>query len=90
MTHGRAAAGGMQMANKGGVMVKVGKLKGFVPASQLDPSRFDTSAGENLMDQLVSLVGQSVSIKVPPPPRPADEAAFPPPAHRRCFLQQAR
>lgn len=54
----------VEMANKGGVMVKVGKLKGFVPASQLDPSRFDTSAGENLMDQLVSLVGQSVSIKV--------------------------
>jgi hypothetical protein len=50
------------MANKGGVMVKLGKLKGFVPASQLDPSRFN--AAESLMDQLVTLVGQSVSTKV--------------------------
>lgn len=51
-----------QMANKGGVMVKLGKLKGFVPASQLDPSRFN--AAENLMDQLVNLVGQSLLTKV--------------------------
>jgi len=62
MDEGATVTVKVEMANKGGVMVKLGKLKGFVPASQLDPSRFN--AAESLMDQLVTLVGQSVSTKV--------------------------
>jgi small subunit ribosomal protein S1 len=53
--------------NKGGVIVRIGKLRGFVPGSQLDGSRLDrrsstaTSSGD---DRWASLVGETVQLKV--------------------------
>jgi small subunit ribosomal protein S1 len=53
--------------NKGGVIVRIGKLRGFVPGSQLDGSRLDrrsstaTSSGD---DRWAPLVGETVQLKV--------------------------
>lgn len=49
--------------NKGGVLVKVGMVRGFVPASQLDSNRRYDSAQSN-EDRLRSLVGEEVTARV--------------------------
>ncbi len=49
--------------NKGGVLVKVGMVRGFVPASQLDSSRrYDNTQSNE--DRLRSLVGEEVTARV--------------------------
>jgi small subunit ribosomal protein S1 len=49
--------------NKGGVLVKVGMVRGFVPASQLDSSRrYDNTQSNE--DRLRNLVGQEVTARV--------------------------
>jgi small subunit ribosomal protein S1 len=49
--------------NKGGVLVKVGMVRGFVPASQLDSSRrYDNSLSNE--DRLRALVGDEVTARV--------------------------
>jgi len=49
--------------NKGGVIVHIGSVRGFVPASQLDPARyrFNRDAGETPWSELV---GQTLQLKV--------------------------
>jgi small subunit ribosomal protein S1 len=51
--------------NKGGVIVHVGRLRGFVPGSQLDASRIgrqsDSTAGD---DRWAALVGETLRLKV--------------------------
>jgi small subunit ribosomal protein S1 len=52
-------------ANKGGVIVHVGKLRGFVPGSQLDAMRSSprpTSSDEN--DRWTALIGETLHLKV--------------------------
>ena len=49
--------------NKGGVLVKVGMVRGFVPASQLDSSRRHDNAQSN-EDRLRNLIGEEVTARV--------------------------
>jgi len=49
--------------NKGGVLVKVGMVRGFVPASQLDTGRRFENAQSN-EDRLRSLVGDEIMARV--------------------------
>jgi small subunit ribosomal protein S1 len=49
--------------NKGGVLVKVGMVRGFVPASQLDSGRRYNNAQSN-EDRLRSLVGSEIMARV--------------------------
>jgi small subunit ribosomal protein S1 len=49
--------------NKGGVLVKVGMVRGFVPASQLDSNRRYDNVQSN-EDRLRSLVGEEVTARV--------------------------
>eukprot|EP00238_Polyblepharides_amylifera_P013563 CAMPEP_0196588582 /NCGR_PEP_ID=MMETSP1081-20130531/61003_1 /TAXON_ID=36882 /ORGANISM="Pyramimonas amylifera, Strain CCMP720" /LENGTH=396 /DNA_ID=CAMNT_0041911113 /DNA_START=109 /DNA_END=1299 /DNA_ORIENTATION=- len=53
------------MANRGGVLVRMGKLKGFIPKSQIDPARLQ-EAGATLqsVEMLANLVGQKFPVKV--------------------------
>jgi small subunit ribosomal protein S1 len=50
--------------NKGGVLVSVGQLRGFVPNSQLRRDRLPDGDGENRQRSYQSLVGQPVLAKV--------------------------
>ncbi|MBI2633436.1 MAG: S1 RNA-binding domain-containing protein [Parcubacteria group bacterium] len=54
-------------ANIGGLMVHIGKLKGFIPASQLAPSHYPrVGEGEKMkiLEQLKKLVGQTMRVKI--------------------------
>jgi small subunit ribosomal protein S1 len=50
--------------NKGGLIVPVGSLRGFVPASQLGPSRRVQSTGETPEQKWQKMVGQPISVRV--------------------------
>ena len=52
--------------NKGGVIVQVGKLRGFVPGSQLTPRRSanQSSAGAGNGERWANLVGETLRLKV--------------------------
>jgi small subunit ribosomal protein S1 len=50
--------------NKGGLIVKVGNLRGFVPASQFSLSRRHRSEGETVDQKWSRMVGEPVSVKV--------------------------
>lgn len=50
--------------NKGGLLVKVGLLKGFVPVSQIDPFRYRNHRGTSRTKVLSELVGQKIKLKV--------------------------
>jgi small subunit ribosomal protein S1 len=52
--------------NKGGVIVHIGRLRGFVPGSQLAASRVgnQSSAGPGSDDRWAALIGENVQLKV--------------------------
>jgi len=50
--------------NKGGLIVKVGNLRGFVPASQFSLSRRHRSEGETVDQKWSRMVGEPVCVKV--------------------------
>ncbi|MEN8097523.1 MAG: S1 RNA-binding domain-containing protein [Chloroflexota bacterium] len=50
--------------NKGGVLVKIGRLRGFVPASQLDSNRNDIGHGPTPEERWGNLMGKTVRCKV--------------------------
>jgi small subunit ribosomal protein S1 len=54
-------------ANKGGLIVRVGHVQGFLPVSQLAPEHYPRVAGgdkQKILDKLKSFVGQDVRVKV--------------------------
>jgi len=54
-------------ANKGGLMVKVGKIPGFLPVSQLSPEHYPRVPGgdkNKILDRLRSYIGQKFEVKV--------------------------
>ncbi|OGY52605.1 MAG: hypothetical protein A3J65_04185 [Candidatus Buchananbacteria bacterium RIFCSPHIGHO2_02_FULL_45_11b] len=54
-------------ANKGGLMVKVGKVPGFLPVSQLTPEHYPRVPGgdkNKILERLRSYIGQDFSVKV--------------------------
>jgi len=54
-------------ANKGGLIVKLGKITGFLPVSQLSPEHYPRVEGGNkskILEKLKSLVGQLLDVKV--------------------------
>jgi len=54
-------------ANKGGLMVKVGKVFGFLPVSQLMPEHYPRVPGgdrNKILDRLKSYIGQEFEVKV--------------------------
>lgn len=50
--------------NKGGLLVKIGILRGFVPVSQVDPLRYRNHRGSTRTKVLSELVGQKIKLKV--------------------------
>lgn len=54
-------------ANKGGLIVRVGHVQGFLPVSQLAPEHYPRVAGgdkQKILEKLKSFVGQDVRVKV--------------------------
>ena len=50
--------------NKGGLIVKVGNVRGFVPASQLGPARRRRSEGDTPEQKWARMVGEPMQVKV--------------------------
>jgi len=50
--------------NKGGLIVKLGHVRGFVPASQLGPARRRRSEGDTPEQKWARMVGETVAVKV--------------------------
>ncbi len=50
--------------NKGGLIVKLGNVRGFVPASQLGPSRRRRSEGDTPEQKWARMVGEDMQVKV--------------------------
>jgi small subunit ribosomal protein S1 len=50
--------------NRGGLLIKMGQVRGFVPASQLSLSRQISATGETTEEQLRKIVGQKIYAKV--------------------------
>lgn len=51
--------------NKGGLLVRMGRARGFVPASQIDRSHWDGQpASDNLEERLATMVGQEVRLMI--------------------------
>ncbi len=57
-------AGRVDGFNKGGLIVKVGNLRGFVPASQFSLSRRHRSEGETPEQKWSKMVGEPIHVKV--------------------------
>ena len=54
-------------ANKGGLMIKLGKVSGFLPVSQLTPEHYPRVPGgdrNKILDRLKSFIGTSFEVKV--------------------------
>ncbi len=54
-------------ANKGGLLVKIGEIQGFIPASQLSPENYPKVKGGNkdeILSRLKKLLGKSIKVKV--------------------------
>lgn len=55
----------VEMANRGGLVVRIGKLKGFIPASQISSSLLaGEDQGLQMVDKMATLVGQTLSVRV--------------------------
>jgi small subunit ribosomal protein S1 len=50
--------------NKGGLIVRFGRVRGFVPASQVSRDRRRRSTGNTPEDRWASMVGEEISVKV--------------------------
>ncbi|MBI5961683.1 MAG: S1 RNA-binding domain-containing protein, partial [Chloroflexi bacterium] len=50
--------------NKGGLIVRFGKVRGFVPASQISRERQQRAAGESPEERWSSMVGEDMAVKV--------------------------
>ncbi len=51
--------------NKGGLLVQVGRVRGFLPASQVDRTHWDGKAsGQDRGERLAEMVGQQVKLKI--------------------------
>jgi small subunit ribosomal protein S1 len=57
-------AGAIAGFNKGGLIVKVGNVRGFVPASQLGPARRRRSEGDTPEQKWARMVGEATQVKV--------------------------
>jgi small subunit ribosomal protein S1 len=57
-------AGTIAGFNKGGLIVKLGNVRGFVPASQLGPARRRRSEGDTPEQKWARMVGEPVQVKV--------------------------
>jgi len=54
-------------ANKGGLMIKVGKISGFLPVSQLMPEHYPRVPGgdkNRILDRLKSYIGKGFEVKI--------------------------
>ncbi len=54
-------------ANKGGLLVKIGEVPGFIPASQLSPENYPKVKGGNkdeILSRLKKLLGTNIRVKV--------------------------
>lgn len=66
-TSGEAIAVKILDANKGGLIVRVGHVQGFLPVSQLAPEHYPRVAGgdkQKILEKLKSFVGQDVRVKI--------------------------
>jgi small subunit ribosomal protein S1 len=50
--------------NKGGLIVRFGRLRGFVPASQISPERRVRASGESPEERWGNMVGEMIVVKV--------------------------
>jgi small subunit ribosomal protein S1 len=50
--------------NKGGLIVRFGKVRGFVPASQISRERQQRAAGESPEEKWGNMVGEDIAVKV--------------------------
>lgn len=50
--------------NKGGLIVRFGRLRGFVPASQISQDRRDRAAGDSPEERWGSMLGETIDVKV--------------------------
>ncbi len=67
LTEGLTLPAKVVAANKGGLMLKVEALSGFMPVSQLNPDHYPRVAGgdkNRILDKLKELVGQELEVKV--------------------------
>ena len=54
-------------ANKGGLMIKIGQISGFLPVSQLSPKHYPRVPGgdkNRILDRLKTYIGQKFNVKV--------------------------
>ncbi|MCB0077188.1 MAG: S1 RNA-binding domain-containing protein [Anaerolineales bacterium] len=51
-------------SNKGGLIVHIGQLRGFVPSSQVFSVRGQAAPGQTHQDRLASLIGETLNFKV--------------------------
>ena len=66
-TEGKIVKALITDANKGGLMIKVGKVAGFLPVSQLMPEHYPRVPGgdkNRILDRLKSYIGQEFEVKV--------------------------
>ncbi len=66
-TSGEAISVKILDANKGGLIVRVGHVQGFLPVSQLAPEHYPRVAGgdkQKILEKLKSFVGQDVRVKI--------------------------
>lgn len=66
-TTGEAVEGRILEANKGGLLVKVGHVTGFLPVSQLSPEHYPRVSGgdkNKILEKLKTYVGQGLDVKV--------------------------
>ncbi|OGL67250.1 hypothetical protein A2856_04320 [Candidatus Uhrbacteria bacterium RIFCSPHIGHO2_01_FULL_63_20] len=64
---GEAVEGRIMEANKGGLLVKVGHVTGFLPVSQLSPEHYPRVAGgdkNKILEKLKTYVGTALDVKV--------------------------
>lgn len=50
--------------NKGGLIVRFGRLRGFVPASQISQERRERSSGDSPEERWGNMLGESIEVKV--------------------------
>lgn len=67
LKEGKLLKGKIIQANKGGLMVQVEALSGFMPVSQLNPDHYPRVPGgdkNRILEHLRSFIGQELSVKV--------------------------
>jgi len=50
--------------NKGGLIVRIGKVRGFVPASQVSRERHERTTGDSPEERWGGMVGEDIAVKV--------------------------